>query len=314
MQHSINQVNYAPKPKVLQIMGYWFYYILLLLSVFTFTVAIIFNSEIGKLLSMVGFGISFIAILFPRKTIKDSNAPAQIADGEYYKARYAYEMYARQVETLYGDDSEAKPILNKFAAAIKRFKRERYQNRKKVTMVICSISLIILSICAFFGSKKDPIKLYKQPVSTDFKSLPDNAFYVLNLSKRLKPYPPTTGVDAGLDTYLIAYKGAELTFVVDKENAPTYHWKINKLELMSTDTIAVDSLYPNNSIKIRLLDKNLNIIELLNESTENFDHKSIIINGKGHYFSDFWSKYSTNSIKRIKSIIQKADYYTIYSN
>ncbi|MBR4625569.1 MAG: hypothetical protein IKO56_08570, partial [Alphaproteobacteria bacterium] len=204
------------------------------------------------------------------------------------------------------------PLLNKFAIAIQRLKSERYQNRKRITLIISIIAIIIMSVCAFFGSQQDPVKQIENQKPSAENSLPSDAYYVLNLSKKLKPYPPSTGVEQGLDYYLVANKGADLTFVIDNEKNPTYHWKINKLELTSTGTIDVNPFY--NSIKIELLDGNHNIIGLLSESTENFDHKNIIEKGKGHYFTDFWSKHHTNARHIISSIMEKAEYYTIMSN
>lgn len=306
---SINRVNDAPKPKVHQILDYWIYYILLLLSVGIFITAIIFNSEVGKMMSLFGFGTSILLLMFAPQTIKDSYTPAQKADGEYYKARYAYEMYARQVEILYGDDPEAKPLLNKFAAAIKRLKRERYQNRQRVTLIIGMIGMLLLGVISFFSAPKEA-ESKKQTIISSTWEMPKNADSVLNFSKELKPYPTETGVDPSLTNYIKAGKGTDLTFVIDNKEAPTFHWKINKLELTTNSEIDSNNKFKTLSISIYLIDKDLKPIGTFNQSTEN----TIILNGKGNILVDFWSKYNTNNDVIIQTIMQRAEYYTIYSN
>ena len=121
MQRSIDRVNKAPKPKAIQIIGYWFYYILLLFSVFGFIVGIIADNEAGKLISLIGF-VFGVALMATNAVLSDTKSPVLIADGEYYKARHSYEMFARGVDTLYGDNKEAQDMLSKFSYTLKQLK------------------------------------------------------------------------------------------------------------------------------------------------------------------------------------------------
>ena len=313
---SINRVNDAPKPKVYQILGYWLYYIILIMSVLIFIMALVFNSEVGKLIAMAGFCLSIVAVIFAPHNIRDSHTPAQVADGEYYKARYAYEMYARQVETLYGDDPEAKPLLNKFASAIKRLKRERYQNRKRVTVIISLIAMVMFGIIAFFSSQKETEKPTLPPQAKVW-NIPSNANSVLSLTKVLKPYPPESGVEPRLSYFISANDDAHLTFVLADNDEPVYHWKINRLELNSTG-VEDNENYSDYSLKIELLDSNYKRIGTMSESRvsehNNGNYHKIISRGNGHYYADFWSEHGTNSDTIIQIIMQKAQYYTISSN
>ena len=316
IMRSINRVNEAPKPKVYQILGYWIYYIILIMSIFIFIMALVFNSEVGKLTALTGFCSSIMAVLFAPHNIRHSHTPAQIADGEYYKARYAYEMYARQVETLYGDDPEAKPLLNKFARTINRLKRERYLNRQRVTLIISFIALVIFGIIAFFSSQKEN-KKNTPPPQAKVWNIPSNANSVLSLTKELKPYPPESGVEPRLSYFITATNDAHLTFVLADNDEPVYHWKINRLELNSTGVEDFENI-ADYSIKIELLDSTYKRIGTMSESRvseHNYgNYHKIISRGTGHYYADFWSEHGTNSDTLIQIIMQKAQYYTISSN
>ena len=309
IMRSINRVNDAPKPKVYQIIGYWLFYILLLISIFTFVTAIAFQSEAGKMLAMA----EIIASLFVMcMNAKDTRAPAQIADGEYYKAQYAYEMYARQVETLYGDDPEARPLLKKFEAAIKRLKHERDSNRKRVTNVISLIALTIFGIITYFYIKDADQMPKPKPKPQYTWTIPANADSILSISKTIKPYPEGAGVETRLTEYLSAPQDALLTFVLDRD-CESYHWKINRVALHSTgkrDTADKYAFYP---IEIGLLDKDFHRLGALTESTTDTTHTSMMLQGNDNCAVDFWSQHSSKSDTILKIITAKAEYFTINS-
>ena len=299
---SIKRVNDAPSPTVFQIIDFWLYYIILALSVFTFIVALVYDSEAGKIITIVGFSASITLTFLQRTTLKKDNSSVPIADEEYYEARYAYEMYARQIDTLYGDNPEAQQQLKIFAKAIKKLKKERYEKRSNVIMSLVFIAFVLFGVIIFFSAKDAQQKT--PPPSKPTWVMPKNADEVLNLSKKIKPYPPDTGIDTGLHYSLLANKEAELTFVIDDRDNPTYHWKLNKVELISTD------IYIRLPIYIELLDSNYQSIGMPSDVTHN--HGVELTYGRGRYFADFWSQHSTKSEKVIKSIMQKAEYYTIY--
>ncbi|MBR6177371.1 MAG: zinc ribbon domain-containing protein [Bacteroidales bacterium] len=316
IMRSINRVNDAPKPKVHQILVHWFYYIMLIVSIFTFIMALIFDSQVGKVMAMTGFVASILSLIFAPKTIRDEHTSANKADGEYYKARYAYEMYARQVETLYGDDPEAKPLLRKFATAIKRLKQERYENRRRVSLIIGMIGIVLLGIITFFSAQKETVKPTPPP-KTKVWNIPENYTTILNLKKTIKPFPPQSGVEPRLEKYLKAPNDVELTFVLSNNDSPTYHWKINKIDLISTGEKDTGNI-SDYSLRIHLLDSNFVRIGTLSESIVSelnySNYKTIMNNGKGHYEADFWSEHGTNSQTIIDTVMTKAKYYTIFSN
>ncbi|MBO7440732.1 MAG: hypothetical protein J6U21_13745 [Bacteroidales bacterium] len=68
--------------------------------------------------------IIVICGLYAWKKNKDKISPLQQADDEFYKARHSNEKYLRQVATIYGDNPEAKELLNKFAAEIEAIQKK----------------------------------------------------------------------------------------------------------------------------------------------------------------------------------------------
>ncbi len=316
MQRSIDRVNKAPKPTVLQIIMYWFYYILMILSIFAFIVGIIADNEVGKIISLAGF-IGGIIAMGTNAVLNDTKSPVLIADGEYYKAKHSYEMFAREVDTLYGDDDEAQKMLSNFSSTLKLLKRERYQNRIKVGRIILITALVILGVVTYFSVKAED---YTQPHKENKEiTIPPNTEWALNFSKHLEPYPPESGVQDNLSDFLRANKGAELSFVMGEDNnQPVFHWKVAQLELLPGESADTNHIFKNVEIGIQLLDSNYQQIKTLSICLASrmpyHNYNTIIDKGKGHYYIDFWSKNYTSEESILYTISEKAVYYTIYYN
>ena len=313
IQRSIERVTDAPKPKVYQIIGYWFYYIILSFSIFAFIVGIISDNEAGKIISVIGF-IFGIALMATNAILFDNKSPVLISDGEYYKARHAYEMYTRQVNTLYGDNHEAQTLLRHFATLLKRLKRERYQNRRKVGNIILIVGVVIMSIITYFGTSEG--KAPTAPSKPAVVATPHNTAWALTFHKKLEPYPPENGVESRLEPYLRAVKDAELTFVMAADYDSAFYWKVNKVELTPSNYKDYYH-FQDDPLDIQLLDSNFHAIGTLSEGVvsnhPNFGFHDVMSTGKNHYYADFWSKHQTASDTVMKTIAQKAAYYTIYS-
>ena len=151
MQSSIKRLTNAPKPTLYQIIGHWGYYITLIISIFVFITSIIADSEVGKIISLSGF-IVFISAIFLHQAQPKPKSPVWIADGEYHKARRSYEMFAREIDTLYVNDYEAQKMLSHFSSIIKQLKRERYQKLKKVGIIVLISTCVIMGLITFFGA------------------------------------------------------------------------------------------------------------------------------------------------------------------
>lgn len=312
IQRSIDRVNKAPKPKAIQIIGYWFYYILLLFSVFGFIVGIIADNEAGKLISLIGF-VFGVALMATNAVLFDTKSPVLIADGEYYKARHSYEMFARGVDTLYGDNKEAQDMLSKFSYTLKQLKQQRYKNRIRVGSFILTIAIAILGLITYYGSHTK-----KEEKPHPVINIKTKDYWALNFSKTLKPFPSVNGVETKLRDYMIVFEDAELTFVLAADSDNEYHWKVNKVALkgINAQTWGFENILKK-PIDIVLLDSTYNRIYTLRPNIVSkhpyLSYSDIMNHSSKTYYADFWSKKQTSSDSLLKIIAQKAEYYQINS-
>lgn len=146
---SFNRINSAPHPKVYQLVRYWSIYLLLAISMFTYTVGIFTNSEVGKIGASVGL-IGCIVLVIIDLICAKKKSPVLIADEEFQKAKQSYEMYARQIKTIYGNNQEAKKLLKKLSESINQIQKERNIKRRRVYYIMGCLSLMILIAITYF--------------------------------------------------------------------------------------------------------------------------------------------------------------------
>ena len=314
MQRSIDRVNKAPKPKAIQIIGYWFYYILLLFSVFGFIVGIIADNDAGKLISLIGF-VFGVALMATNAVLFDTKSPVLIADGEYYKARHSYEMFARGVDTLYGDNKEAQDMLSKFSSTLKQLKQQRYKNRIRVGTFILTMSIAILGLITYFGSNTEKEEEKPHPVI----NIKTNDYWALNFSKTLRPSNPENAVDIKLSEVMEVTEDAELTFVLATDSDNNYHWKVNKVALkgINANPWKHENIL-HKPISIALLDSSFKKIFTMwgNVVSKHpyYSYNDVMSHNSNTYYADFWSTEQTSSDSILNIIAQRAEYYYIYSH
>ena len=314
IQSSINRLDNT-RARALQVMDYWLYYLILLISGFGFITSILFDNEVGKTISLIGFCIGIAFVLFGEaQFLNNIRTPFQKSDNEYYNAKYSLEMYARQVKTLYGNNQEAKQLLRRFNEIINQHKENRRQHRKKVLLITAISSLVICALTIRFMVFNNDQTQQKQ-----LPNLPIIETKITGLSKLLSPDPRTQGMDARINDYLNAPDSATLSFVITeyKHPKPSYRWKINKLRLKGTGAPDSEHSYVGYSIGIVLLNKNYIPIKTLGGSIVNSlqycDYHSIMGKGYGEYYADFWSSNSTESELELENIFNQAVYYKIIS-
>jgi hypothetical protein len=72
-------------------------------------------------------------------------SPIELADRAFYNALTLFDSYTLQIETLYGDNSEAKTRLGYLDTLIKDVKKERAKHRAGLAVVyVCAIVLVII--------------------------------------------------------------------------------------------------------------------------------------------------------------------------
>ena len=148
---SFNRINSAPHPKVYQIVRYWSVYILLAISMFTFAVGCYHHSDIGKIGASVGL-VLCIVLMIVASFVAKTKSPVLIADEEFQKAQQSYEMYARQIKTLYGNNYEAKKLLKQLSESINQIQEERNIKRRRVYYIMGCLSLMILISITYFSA------------------------------------------------------------------------------------------------------------------------------------------------------------------
>ena len=67
-------------------------------------------------------------------------SPVHIADQIYYNAVYNLEMYTRQIETLYGNNQEAKKLLKNYNDEINRQKTIRNKKHRSINITLVTPS------------------------------------------------------------------------------------------------------------------------------------------------------------------------------
>lgn len=151
---SINTLKNAPKPSFLQVLWYRFdlvslYFIVVLVivrlhyldeSYYTYETEIKMAIKYIMFLWFV-FGLYSLHQKYIKKTAKNIS-PLEKANDDYYTALHANERYLRQTETIYGDNFEAKILLEQFAAEIEAAEKVQKSNRLKLTLFIIGFTLI----------------------------------------------------------------------------------------------------------------------------------------------------------------------------
>ena len=317
IQSSINRLNNT-RTKALQVVDYWLYYLILLISGLGFITSILLDNEVGKAISLIGFCIGIAFVFFGEaQFLNHVKTPFQKADDEYYNAKYSLEMYTRQVKTLYGNNQEAKQLLKRFNDIINQDKEIRQKHRKKVLLIAAITSLVICALTIRFIVLNN-----EQPQQKQSPNLSVIETKITGLSKLLSPDPTNKGIEPRLIDYLEAPDSANLSFVIteyrpNKQQKPSYRWKINKLRLRGTGAHDREHVIATYSIGIILLDNDLTPIKTLGGSIVNniqyCDYHSIMGKGYGEYYADFWSANSSDSEQVLEKIFNDAVYYKIIS-
>lgn len=97
--------------------------------------------------SVVGIAgvITIICLVYAFKGVKKmmpEDSPVAIEDKKFHELLGAYEMYTRHVESLYGNNKEAKDVLVKFENLISRVKKNKKENRTKLALLLLLIALL----------------------------------------------------------------------------------------------------------------------------------------------------------------------------
>ena len=316
-----NRIKNLPKPTVFQTIIYWIFYIIIFFDVAIFIYSLVIDSYFCRIFSLCGFIGCGLAIAFLQQkkwSVVNKKSPVHIADEEYYKARYAHDMYLREVEAFYGDNKEAQKLLNDYSTAINNLRIEKNKNRAKIYTIISSVVvafILSVTIIKYQQNHPKPIEIITLDSLYVSNSQKTQQTAINDFVKRLMPYPQGVGASNTISKYLKADHYAEFTIVMVQyiNNLPVYRWKVNNVKFSSTGKKDTDLFISNHKICLQLLDKNHKPIKkLLSESYHNnLNYIKIAESGKGTDYVNFWSMGVTPSIDDLKDIADNAMFYTI---
>lgn len=257
----------------------------------------------GLLLILAVFVAAYAFILYLLLSAKKYSAdisPLQQADNVYYSALHANEKYQRQIATIYGDNSEAKSLLNNFAAEIEVVQKVRNANRLKLTLFLIAFTLIPVFLYIFGPTPRSRFESYRNENILSFN--------ISSYSKTLKPLPGHPIADS-IANYLTVDGDAYLSF--DDVWLMLDHVKIG----YEGDKIE----HPDSCVlKAVLYDKNMKpmsdslVSYTKNDNFENTLLYTILNRGRSHYYESFVSKKYYISRDSLLRIADSAYYYSIY--
>jgi hypothetical protein len=255
-----------------------------------------------------------LSFVFLFTNFKD-NSPVNAANKIYYEGINSEVRYLRQIDTIYGENKEARKLINDLTQEIQTIKIKRNKNRLMITTLFLALMTI-------------PVILYVQSPTTSELYDIDRAehpeiYQMSEYTKIIKPLPGYS-VHNNYQDFIEANEDTKLSFDViffqnkieNNIDSVTYKLRIDPVKIVSKgkkinepDTCA---------LRIFLWDKDkkpvgkfLYPITIHSHDTDD-DVEILLKNGFGHYEADFTSKRHTNSIERMRQIADSACYYTIY--
>ncbi|MBR3712451.1 MAG: zinc ribbon domain-containing protein [Bacteroidales bacterium] len=308
--------------------------LLFFLGALFLVLSISFGALLLCLLSFPCMIIAFFILFNMGKTA----SPVMKADNAYYDALYAQEMYSRTLETLYGDNPEARKTLQDFEAEIEVINLKRKKNRNMITYMF--IGLIVIAFILPYTHKSAVTKY--QENEEQYKQT-----YEISMAARKNIAPfQTLQVHDRYSNYIKNDNDAVLSIAVQYEEdliddhllngKPWYRLQVSGVKLESTgqqlpnaDTAILNvflwdkdkkpvgrKFYP---IKIMAIEKSQDNAEDIDngmydasewEQEDNF--YSILKKGKGNCYADFIAKDSTFDIRELQSVIDSVSTFTIY--
>ena len=312
---SIAKLKKCPTPTFWQILWHNVNVLYFVLTLASFWVSYIVDYE--NLRSQWAFlGIIFLGLAIYMTVQKSKEkSPITAADKIFYDALGRHESYLRQAKTLYGDDKDAIDLLNDFQSIINATQARRAETQKtRYISFVCFLVLPLLAVFWYYSVAQ--VRFHRN--YDEYPQLIEAA----GISKKLKPYPDSTGCANGLERYFTATDEATLTFDVANfyaiDGDAYFVPRINGVKLAAAGTTVRNAKL--SKFTVVLLDKDLNEtkyrLRLSNDAMEN-EAKALFARGKGHCYVDFVDCDHidcTLTVESLKELADKFCYYTIDSN
>ena len=335
IKQSIKQLKDAFNVSAKEVLMFRLPVLLFFLGALFLVLSISFGALLLCLLSFPCMMIAFF-ILF---NMGKAASPVMKADNAYYDALYSQEMYSRTLETLYGDNPEARKTLQDFEAEIEVINQKRKKNRNMITYMF--IGLIVIAFVLPYTNSSSVTKY--QENEAQYKEIYDIS---MAARKTIEPFSELPVSDRYSD-YIKSDNNAVLNISVQYDSGlkdfhlltgkPGYKLQVNGVKLESTgkplanaDTANLNIFFwdKNNKqvgkkyypIKIVVIEKPQDD-ETTTASKEMYDasewaeddnYFSILKNGKGNCYVDFLATHSTSEIHELQSVIDSVCTFSIY--
>ena len=246
IQQSIDDLQSAPQPSFWEVFKYrkpiWIFLVASLFLIITLqyffratfdNVGGFHRYGIQTLVSWcISFGLLFVSVVMLRSNRK-TDPPSKIADDKFFAALHRKEMFENQITTLYGDNSEAKELLNQYSAKTEAITKERESRQQKLMEVICLfVALNILPVVimdASYGDIEEQIVPSEPQPTNDTQDINP---YILKLWD--EKHSITVDCNS-VAQYISASPKAELSIDVDyNENNAYYKLRISNINITST--------------------------------------------------------------------------------
>lgn len=270
---------------------------------------------------------------------KKEDSPVMKADNAYYNALYSQEMYSRTLETLYGDNPEARKTLQDFEAEIEAINQKRKKNRNMITYMF--IALIAIAFILPHATLNSVTKY--QENEAQYKEIYDIS---MAARKTIEPFSELPVSDRYSD-YIKSDNNAVLNISVQYDSElkdfhlltgkPSYKLQVNGVKLESTgkplanaDTAVLNIFFWDKNYEpvgkkyypIRIVviekpqdDETTTASKKMydaSEWAEDDNYFSILKNGKGNCYVDFLATHSTSDIHELQSVIDSVCTFSIY--
>ena len=316
INNSISDLERCPNPTLGQIFGY---NVNLLLISLCFVCCFLSGYDAS---GYIGFAaICFIVFIVTTRNKFKKVSPVTTADEMFYDALNYHAMYSRQVDTLYGNNQEAKNLLDKYQGVINGLEQQRKttRNNQFISLACFVLSPLILVLLHFLFAPS-PKDAY-QKAMTQYPEI----FEVSAIQKSLHPYPVKMGVHPDLQEYMRATDDVNLTFDVVDDMKVGYTMRINNVKISSTgkEFNGMDTC----RFSVVLWDGNEEAYQYpfqvfdyyVDRSSQKRDYytgrfvRNMLKQGKGDIYVDFicLDTIRTNALPKI--IADSTCYYTIYT-
>lgn len=313
----IARLKSAPKPTFFDVLKFRFQILMLLAAALLLVLAFTHSSGAAAGWSIVCLLIAVVALLATKK----EDSPVAKADAVYYDALYNQEMFSRTIDTLYGENPEARQRLKEYENIINVIRQNKDSNRKKITVTF--LTLIIAGLIPVFV-RPNPVKSYQENQNKY------SEIYQLSEERKTVRANGENPVSETLSQYLKCESPATVSIDVENDNNDLNDFKllgsdckfrlrISGIRLVSTGKKLPDA--KTSKIAVTLFDKNSEVLEtglgLTVLENIDYDKKSddnlikVLENGSGSYYAEFVSQNSGSNIRTLKEVMDKIEYFSV---